>query len=112
MYLHYIVASLSLFLIARTQNVSHVYGYFSQPNPVQGYGEGAIGGLMPTCLIILCGAIIRVLQIYRQQRNPGTGEREQSAAEPVAIPTTASTLTEKADTREGNIERSRVEENN
>ena len=110
MYLHYIVASLSLFLIARTQNVSHVYGYFSQPNPVQGYGEGAIGGLMPTCLLILCGAIIRILQIYRQQRNPGTGE--QSAAEPVPIPTTASTLTKEADTREGNIERSRVEENN
>ena len=105
MYLHYIVASLSLFLIARTQNVSHVYGYFSQPNPIQGYGEGAIGGLMPTCLIILCGAIIRILQIYRQ-RNPGT------AAEPVPTPTTASTLAEEADTREKTTtERSRVEEN-
>ena len=54
---------------------------------------------MPTCLIILCGAIIRVLQIYRQQRNPGTGEREQSAAEPVPITTTALTLTQEDDTR-------------
>ena len=104
MYLHYIFASLSLFLIVRTQNVSHVYDYFSHPNSFQGYGEGAIGGLIPTCLIILCGAIIRILQLYRQ-RNPGSGEREQSAAEPVPRPITASTLTEAADAREGNIER-------
>jgi hypothetical protein len=65
-----LVLVFSLKTVVNGQNVSNLYHYLAAPtHPYQGYGEGAIGGLIPTCLIILCGAIIRILQIYRQRSN-------------------------------------------
>ena len=62
-------ASLSLLNFVKSQNISHLYSYLNPPNTYHRYGEGAIGGLMPTCLLILCGAVLRILQIYRQKNN-------------------------------------------
>ena len=32
------------------------------------YTEGAIGGMIPTALIILLAAIIRIIQLYKQRK--------------------------------------------
>ena len=66
---HIMFVSLFFLNFVRSQNVSHLYNYFNPPDTYHGYGAGAIGGLMPTCLLILCGAVIRILQIYRQKNS-------------------------------------------
>ena len=69
MELQMMFVSLWLLAFVQSQNVSHLYGYLNPADTYHGYGEGAIGGLMPTCLLILCGAVIRILQIYRQKNS-------------------------------------------
>ena len=60
---------LNLFLFASAQNLTH-----------EGIniGEAALGGMIPTSLIILLAALIRVLQLYKQRKQQQTDTKEKT----------------------------------
>ena len=62
------------------QNVSNVYYDTSSRNH---FGEAAVGGLIPTSIMIIVMAVLRIVQLYQRRRlgirPPGTPTSTQSS---------------------------------
>lgn len=69
----------SVFALTGAQNSSSLL-YYQQQQPSDSLylGEGALGGMIPTSIIVVLAAILRILQMYRQkQRIPQEQQQQQ-----------------------------------
>ena len=66
-------------MLAGAQNSSSLLYFPQQHHPGNSMylGEGALGGMIPTSIIVVLVAILRILQMYRQKQQQQQQEQQE-----------------------------------